>query len=118
VINFADLLYSRSLAVFGVPVSLTFPPVDEAEAVVVTITGIDRTAGVEITDQSVGVQTVRPVVDVRRADLDAASVALDSLDGASLEINNTTWVINGMLENPTPFGPSDGLVSLLLVGNV
>lgn len=116
-INFASLLYSRSLSVFGSPAVITIPPAVDASPVVVTITGIDRTAGVEVTDHSIGVRVIRPAVDVRRTDLDAAGLSLSALDGASLTINGTNWTVAGVMENPTPFGPSDGTVSLLLVGN-
>jgi hypothetical protein len=117
VLNFADLLYRRTLAVFGVPAILTLPPVGEDDPVTATVTAIDRTAGVEVTDGSIGVQTIRPAVDVRRADLDAAGVALAALDGATLQVNGASWQVAGIMEKPTPFGATDGLVTLWLVGN-
>ena len=110
--NFADLLYSRSLAVFGVPAILTPATGDAA-----MITAIDQTAGVEITDHAIGIQVVRPAADVRRADIDAAGILISQIDGGTLEINGTSWGIAGIMEKPTPFGASDGLVTLLLVGN-
>ena len=108
--NFNDLLYSRSFSVFGVPTVLTTRP-----GVVIELTGIDKTAGVEITDNAIGLQVVRPAVDVRRSALGATP--LTDLDGGTILINGTTWVISSFMEKPTPFGATDGLVVLLLVGN-
>lgn len=110
-IAFANLLYARSLAVFGVPATLTI-----GAAAPVALTAIDLTAGVEVTDLSVGIQTLQPAADVRRADLDAAGVGLVDLDGAMLTINGVSWTVHSILERPTPSGAADGLVRLMLVG--
>lgn len=110
-IAFADLLYARSMDVFGAQAVLTV-----GAAQPVAITAIDRTAGVEVTDDTIGIQTVQPAADVRRADLDAATVDLAALDGATLALNGTTWTVHSIMEMPTPSGASDGLVRLMLVG--
>ena len=110
--NFGELLYAQSMRVFGTPATLT--PFD-GEAT--SVTAIDRTAGVEVEDNTIGIKTIRPAADVRRSDLNAASIALKDLDGGTLTLNGTTWEISSTMENPTPFGTSDGLVTLLLVGN-
>lgn len=109
---FADL-YRRSLAVFGTPA--TFQPVHGAPF---DITAIDRTSGVEVADNTIGISTIRPAADVLFADLDALGITADDLDGAALTLNGTRWRVQGVMEKPTPFGAGDGMVTLLLVGNV
>jgi hypothetical protein len=111
---FADLLYNQSMAIFGVPATIA----EFESETSVSIVAIDRTSGVEVDDNSIGIKTIRPAADVRRADLDAAGIDLADLDGGSITINGTTWEISSLSEKPTPFGTADGLVTLLLVGNV
>jgi hypothetical protein len=110
---FADLLYRQSLAVFGVPA--TFQPDHGAPF---DITAIDRTSGVEVADNTIGITTIRPAADVLAADLDALGITAADLDGAALTMNGTKWRVSGVMERPTPFGAADGMVTLLLVGNV
>ena len=110
-ISFNDLLYSRSFNAFGVPATLTPRSGDPIE-----LTAIDRTAGIEVTDHSIGINTLRPAAEVQRASLGATP--LSQLDGGTILINGATWTVTSIMEKPTPFGATDGLVVLLLVGNV
>lgn len=108
-IDFNRLLYGASFTTFGTPASLVI-----GDAVPVLITVIDRTSGVKIEDGQIGIMSVQPGADIRAADL--AGVDLADLDGASLTFNGTTWRIHTVLENPTPSGAADGLVTVTLIG--
>jgi hypothetical protein len=117
--NFSDLLYGRTVALFGADATIAIGS-DEP----IAIRAIDRTAGIEIKDSqndyknsNIALMNVGPAADVRRKDLDEAGIELKDLDGAAFSINGSYWTIHTILELPTPFGASDGIVRLALVGS-
>lgn len=106
--KFNDLLYGPLMQTLGVDATLTVDGTDYA------IRAEDATAGVEVMDLNVGMQTVKPVVYVRRSDLDDHGLTPDDLYLQLVTINGVEWQINSHMAQPSPFGPSDGLVMLLL----
>lgn len=108
-IDFNRLLYGASFRTYGTPATLV---VGEADPLALTV--IDRTDGVKIEDGQIGIMSVQPGADIRAADL--VGVDLADLDGASLTFNGNTWTVHTVLENPTPSGAADGLVTVTLIG--
>ena len=67
---------------------------------------VDNTKGVSVEDGSIiGVQTIRPAVDVRRSALAVAGIALDDLVDGQLALAGTTWRIKSFLENVARASP-------------
>jgi hypothetical protein len=94
IIDFDALVLGPVYGTFGMPAVLTIG------ATAYDLTVIDNTKGVTVEDGSlVGVQTVRPAVDVRRNALSALGIAVDSLVGSQLALNGATWRIKSFLDN-------------------
>ncbi len=63
------------------------------------MTVIDHTKGVEVEDGGVGMQTVRPAVDVRRSAIAAHGIAVSDLIGSQVVLGATAWRIKTVIEN-------------------
>ena len=92
-LDFDALVLGPVYDTFGMPAVLTIGPATHQ------LTVVDYTKGVEIDEGGTGIQTIRPVVDVRRAALAAVGVQLDDLVDADLELSGATWRIKSLLEN-------------------
>jgi len=93
-LDFDALVLMPVYDTFGAPAVLTIGPVTHQ------LTVVDYTKGIAVEDGvGAGIQTIRPVADVRRARLAAIGVQLDDLVDANLELNGVNWRIKSLLEN-------------------
>ncbi len=67
------------------------------------LTVVDFTKGVTVDDGGVGIQTVRPAVDVRRKVIEPLGIDLDDLPGAMLSLNGTSWTVKTFIEGEAEF---------------
>jgi hypothetical protein len=105
-IDFDALVLGPAYATFGKPAVLKLGPASHDVAV------IDNTRGVTIDDGGViGVQTIRPVADVRRSALLALAITIADLVDGQLVLDGSTWRIKSVLEN------GDELRLILLQGD-
>lgn len=109
-INFSDLLYGPVYQTLGVPIDFAL-----ADDRLVSITGLDKTAGVEVTAGDLEVQTVRPAAVIRMADLIEQDVAPNDLMNAICQINGTSWKVRSYFPKPSPSGEADGELYLILI---
>jgi hypothetical protein len=93
VIDFDALVLGPVYDAFGEPAVLT---VGSASY---NVTVIDHTAGVEVEDSGIGLQTIRPAVDLRRSALAALSIAVADLVGGAVLLGATSWRIKTVIEN-------------------
>jgi hypothetical protein len=63
------------------------------------VTVIDHTKGVEVEDGGMGVQTIRPAVDLRRSALVAHGIEVADLIGGQIVFGVTAWRIKTVIEN-------------------
>jgi hypothetical protein len=92
-IDFDTLLFGPAYRVFADPAVLTIG------AASYTVDVIDGTRGIAVDDSAmVGVETVRPVVDVRRRQLVQNGIAVDDLIDAVVMLAGQTWRIKSPLE--------------------
>lgn len=82
----------------------------------VALVAIDKTAGLTIT-QGIDVQTVAPAATLRAAELIAAGVALEDIDGKTLTLNGKNWLVASLQPSPSPNGEDDGEILLILDGS-
>jgi len=106
--DFKDILYGPLMQTLGTDATLTVDGADYA------IRAEDATAGVEVMDLNIGMQTVKPVAYVKQADLDTHGLTRANLYLANINLNGEDWQIHSTMAQPSPFGASDGLVMLLL----
>jgi hypothetical protein len=93
-IDFDALMFGPVYDTFGQPAVLTIGP--SSYDVVV----IDHTQGVTVDEAgSIGVQTIRPAVDIRCSALISLDLAARDLMDGQIEFNETTWRIKSVLEN-------------------
>jgi len=64
---------------------------------------IDHTTGIAVEDGSIGMQTIRPAVDVRRSALTAHGIAVADLVGGRIVFDSTAWCIKTVIENGLEF---------------
>jgi hypothetical protein len=93
VIDFDALVLGPVYDAFGEPAILTVGSVSY------NVTVIDHTAGVEVEDSGIGLQTIRPAVDVRRSTLAALGIAVADLPGGVVLLGATAWRIKTVIEN-------------------
>jgi hypothetical protein len=96
-LDFDALVLGPVYDTFGAPAVLTIGPNNYQ------LTVVDYTKGIAVEEDGVGIQTVRPVADVRRARLAAIGVQLDDLVDASLELGGVNWRIKSFIENEAEF---------------
>ena len=105
-IDFDALVFGPIYDTFGQPAELTIGT-SRYDVVV-----IDNTKGVTVDEAGmIGVQTVRPVADVRRSTLVGLGIAFEDLIDGEIAINGTAWRIKSFLEN------GDELRLILMQGN-
>lgn len=104
-----DRIYESEI---GVSATLTAGTGTGADGLSVTV--IDKTSGLEISDQE-NLQTIRPAAIVRMAELTAAGIAHSELDSGSLALAAKTWRIHSHFLKPNPDGELKGEVVLLLM---
>ncbi len=81
-----------------------------------TVNAKDLTSGLQLPTGGVDLETSRPMVSMRMADLTDAGLDPDTLDGADLDINGNSWTVNAWKFMPSPFGQGDGEIYLMLEG--
>ncbi len=93
-IDFDALVLEPAYSTFGQPAVLTVGQVQYGLVV------IDNTRGVTVDEgDSIGVQTIRPVADVRRSEVVRLGIAFDDLADREIAFDGTTWRIKSFLEN-------------------
>ena len=92
-LDFDALVLGPVYDTFGAPAVLTIGPATHQ------LTVVDYTKGVAVEEGGVGIQTVRPVADVRRATLGAIAVEAEHLIDGTLALNGVNWRIKSLLEN-------------------
>jgi len=93
-IDFDALVFGPLYSTFGKPAALTIG------SAAYDLDVIDNTKGVTVDDGSaIGVQTIRPAVDVRRSELVALGIAVGDLIDGEITLNGTTWRIKSFLDN-------------------
>jgi hypothetical protein len=107
--DFSALLLSPIYDVLGVSASLTPNGID---AVAVSLTVLDKTAGVDISSEF-EITAIRPAASARLSDLAALGIADTELDGGSITFNGSTWRIDMHLKRPTPDGFGEMLMMLM-----
>ena len=75
---------------------------------------IDKTSGIEISDQQ-GLQTIRSAAVLRMSTLEDNSILRTDLDNGTVTINSKDWKIQSHLLKPNPDGELKGEVVLLLI---
>lgn len=111
--DYQNLLYDPIYGVIGVPAVLRMG----SSLGNVDVTAIDKTVGV-VVSQGVDLQTDSPAATIRAAELIAAGIGLENLDGRTLTLNGVDWRISSHHLNPSPRGESDGEVYLILDGGL
>ena len=92
-IDFDALVLDPVYATFGEPAVLTL------RSASYDLTVIDHTKGVAVEDGGIGLQTIRPAVDVRRSALAALGIAVADLVGGQVVFGVTAWRIKTVIEN-------------------
>ena len=92
-IDFDALVLGPVYDAFGEPAVLTLASASY------DLTVIDHTAGVEVEDGGIDLQTIRPAVDLRRSALIALGVAVGDLVNGVVLLGATTWRIKTAIEN-------------------
>ena len=92
-IDFDALALAPVYDAFGEPAVLTLG------AASYDLTVIDRTQGVEVEDGGIGVQTIRPAVDLRRSALQPLGIAVADLVGGELVLGGAAWRVKTVIEN-------------------
>jgi hypothetical protein len=106
VIDFDVLVLGPVYDAFGEPAVLT------ARSVNYDLTVIDHTEGVTVDEGGmIGVQTIRPAVDVRRSAIVGLGIAFGDLVDAEVAFNGVIWRIKSFLDN------GDELRLILMQGN-
>ena len=92
-IDFDALVLGPVYDAFGEPAVLTL------SSARYDVTVIDHTEGVEVEDGGIGLQTIRPAVDLRRSALTALGIAIADLVGGEVALGATAWRIKTVIEN-------------------
>lgn len=92
-IDFDALVLAPVYDTFGEPAVLT---VGSASY---NVTVINYTAGVEVEDGGIGLQAIRPAVDLRRSAFTALGTAIADLIGGELVLGGATWRVKSVIEN-------------------
>jgi hypothetical protein len=112
-VDYQVLLYNPIYLVLGVPAVIHMgTPLGDIE-----VTVVDKTVGVTL-NQGPDLQTEVPAAAVRAAEIVAAGIQLDELDGKLLRMNGVDWRISSLYRKPSPLGESDGEIYLLLDGGL
>jgi len=91
-LDFNALVLGPIYDTFGTPAVLTIGPTTHPLCVV------DYTKGIAVEEDRVGIQTIRPIADVRRAALVAIGIEVEDLIGGQLALNAVNWRIKSLLE--------------------
>jgi len=108
-INFSEVLLSPIYAALGSTCTFVLADMSNIE-----LTVIDKTAGIEIAEGSIDLQTVKPAAAIRMVDLAALNKQPKDLIDASLDLNGSSWQVSSYLPKPSPNGEADGELYLLL----
>ena len=93
-IDFDALVLGPVYDAFGEPAVLTLSSASY------DVTVIDHTVGVEVEDGGIGLQTIRPAVDLRCSALTAlGNIAIADLVGGGVALGATAWRIKTVIEN-------------------
>ncbi len=104
--------YDAIYDALGVPATLTLTDTDGTSA---ELTVIDKTVGVEVGFNDVGVATIAPAADVRMSELAEKSLLAALFEGAALTMNGKDWTVESHEYRPAPTGEAGGELRLVLV---
>lgn len=111
-IDWKSLLYAPVYDIIGVDAVIT--PATNASAV--TLTALDKTAGIEVSDGSgIDVGTVRPAAVIRKQEMLDAGLTPSDLEDANLCMNGKDWRVKSWFPRPSPTGEADGEIYLILI---
>jgi hypothetical protein len=115
VFDYTSILYGPVYSSLGVPAVLTL---DDSAGTTIDLTVIDKTAGEDVSQGQIALQTIRPVAYVRANELSQNHVAYDQgdLEGSMITFNSNTWRIESHQPKPSPGGEGDGEIMLILIG--
>lgn len=102
-------LYDPLFARFGTPAVLAVGADSHA------VTVIDQTAGIEIDAGGLTGHTIKPVADVRMAELVGLGIDPTGLREATLTIGANAWTVKNTAPNPGPDGKGTGILQLILI---
>lgn len=108
--DYQALLYDPIYARLGVAATLT--PVEPGLSVSLTV--VDKTAGIEVTLGDAAIQSVKPAAAVRMVELADNDLEPEDVDGGTIAFNGKTWTVQGFMLKPSPKGENDGEVLLFL----
>lgn len=109
--DYQAVLYDPIYARLGVSATLT--PLEPGLSVSLTV--IDKTAGIAIDLGDTSLQTVKPAAAVRMVELSENDLEPADVDGGTITFNGKTWTIKGFMPKPSPNGEADGEVLLFLI---
>jgi hypothetical protein len=78
---------------------------------------IDKTTGATIKEEDIGVETVRPVVWVRKSDLASLNIDNGDMEGVTIGIGGVYWIVQRAAPMPNIAGEGDGVVHLILAAS-
>ena len=108
--DYQSLLYGPVYATLGVEATLTL---DATDAEPVTLTVLDKTAGVELGDK-ITISTILPAATVRVSELASNGVSIASLRLAMITFGGKDWAVMRHEYRPSPNGEVDGEILLVL----
>lgn len=111
-IDYQKLLLDPIYNTLGVTAALTLAD----STVIMGLTVIDKTAGVQLGDHDAQLDTLEPACCVRHATLTTLGLVPVDLEGGSIEFNGSRWKIKAYPKRPVPSGARKGEL-LLILGN-
>lgn len=108
--DYQATLYDPIYDVLGVEAVIT----PDSTVGPVTVTAIDKTGCIPIPSGGIEIETIEPAAVIRMAELLAAGITRDDLEGGTITFNGATWRIKATLPNPSPKGEADGQLLLKL----
>jgi hypothetical protein len=108
--DFDDLMLDPIYDTLGVAVVIHSPDETEDDEPLFAGTVIDKTAGVEIDENNLGVKSVVPMMAVKAKDLTAQGLQPKDLLNLNVDLNGTTWTIANHIPKPGIYGEPGGQV--------
>lgn len=112
--NFGDSaarIISRLYATFGVPMTFRSPLTN----LPVTVTAIDRIAGIETKDQKIHTETIKPSATIRVAEFLTLGIAIEDMEDVIVTFNGKSWRVMSSLPKPSPAGDTSSEVNLMMI---
>lgn len=108
-IDWNSLLYDPLFSTLGVPATL------EVNASTYDVTVIDQTAGIEVDGGGLNAHSIKPVAEIRMAELADNSIDPTGLKDATLTFSGNAWTVKNTAPQPGPDGKGTGVLQLILV---